>query len=101
MNEEQRLVQKRLRVLEHAKKTGNVRKTAAMLFSLKPHLSPIYHRFITDLSPREIINIYVPPLQRLTGKSLRHYDTTPNAVHCGKPTAAITASWRNALFNIC
>jgi len=27
MNEEQRLVQKRLRVLEHAKKTGNVRKT--------------------------------------------------------------------------
>lgn len=27
MNEEQRLVQKRLRVLEHAQKTGNVRKT--------------------------------------------------------------------------
>jgi len=27
MNEEQRLVQKRLRVLEHAKITGNVRKT--------------------------------------------------------------------------
>jgi len=27
MNEEQRLVQKRLRVLEHAKKIGNVRKT--------------------------------------------------------------------------
>ena len=27
MNEEQRLVQKQLRVLEHAKKTGNVRKT--------------------------------------------------------------------------
>ena len=27
MNEEQRLVQKRMRVLEHAKKTGNVRKT--------------------------------------------------------------------------
>ena len=26
MNEEQRLVQKRMRVLEHAKKTGNVRK---------------------------------------------------------------------------
>ena len=27
MNEEQRLVQKRLRVLEHAQKIGNVRKT--------------------------------------------------------------------------
>ncbi|MFC1702238.1 helix-turn-helix domain-containing protein [Pseudomonadota bacterium] len=27
MNEEQRLVRKRLRVLEHAQKTGNVRKT--------------------------------------------------------------------------
>jgi transposase-like protein len=27
MNEEQRLVQKRLRVLEHAQKTGNVHKT--------------------------------------------------------------------------
>ena len=27
MNEEQRLVQKRLRVLEHAQKTGNIRKT--------------------------------------------------------------------------
>ena len=27
MNEEQRLVQKRLRVLEHVQKTGNVRKT--------------------------------------------------------------------------
>ena len=27
MNEEQRLVQKRLRMLGHAQKTGNVRKT--------------------------------------------------------------------------
>ena len=27
MNEEQRLVQERLRVLEHAQKTGNLRKT--------------------------------------------------------------------------
>ena len=27
MNEEQRIMQKRLRVLEHAQKTGNVRKT--------------------------------------------------------------------------
>lgn len=27
MNEEQRMVQKRLRVLEHAQKTGNVYKT--------------------------------------------------------------------------
>ena len=36
MNEEQRLVQKRLRVLEHAKKTGNVRKPVAILVSPDP-----------------------------------------------------------------